>query len=327
MSDINNLRVHITGDDETEFIESLIPLLNENVSLTTDNDKTAQHSCNILVAGLPDKEIVASNNNLTTVIIPWAGLPRTTRILMLENPDIAVHNIHHNATPTAEMAITLMIATMKKIIPTDQKLRAGDWTVRYDGTSFPSFTGKSVLVLGFGAVGQEVSRMCSGLGMNVTAINRSGQTKDQNETEIHSIDMLDHLLPNAEVLIITLPATPQTQKLIAEKELSLLPDGATVVNIARGSIIDEAALYEALKSKRISAGIDVWYKYPDEYSRSKTNPSEFPFGELDNVVMTPHLAGHAPNIEQMRANALAVLLNAAAKNKPIPNKVDVQAGY
>ena len=86
-------------------------------------------------------------------------------------------------------------------------------------------------------------------------------------------------------------------------------------------------LYNILKTGRIRAGLDVWYNYPaNEYSRTATQPSSYPFSELDNVVMTPHLAGNNEN-ESRRLKDLADLLNKIAAGKKIPNKVDIKAGY
>ena len=102
----------------------------------------------------------------------------------------------------------------------------------------------------------------------------------------------------------------------------------TLVNIARGKVVDESALYNELKSGRLRAGIDVWYKYPmTEEKRTDTPVSDFPFHELDNVVMTPHLAGHSDKIEDLRIDALAKLINQAVNGEDIDNRVDLELGY
>jgi phosphoglycerate dehydrogenase-like enzyme len=136
-------------------------------------------------------------------------------------------------------------------------------------------------------------------------------------------------MPRANVLFVCLPMTPQTEGLIGEKELNLLPDHSVVVNIARGAIIDEKALYDALTGPRpLRAGLDVWYAYPqDKDSRTSTPPSAYPFHELDNVVMTPHLGGHSDQTETLRITALAELLTCAAEGKPLPNRIDPDRGY
>ena len=116
--------------------------------------------------------------------------------------------------------------------------------------------------------------------------------------------------------------------MLGREELALLPIGATIVNIARGSIINETALYEALRDNRLRAGLDVWYNYPkDDNIVTATPPSVYPFHELENVVMTPHL-GHKSDLTNMlRIRELAAMLNALAEGKPLPNRVDTNSGY
>jgi phosphoglycerate dehydrogenase-like enzyme len=116
--------------------------------------------------------------------------------------------------------------------------------------------------------------------------------------------------------------------LIGAAALRALPDDAIVVNIGRGPIIDEGALFAEVQSGRLRAGLDVWWQYPtDEASRAATPPSAFDFGALDNVVMTPHYGGWERDSERHRLSALAELLNAAARGEPLPNRVDLGLGY
>ena len=97
----------------------------------------------------------------------------------------------------------------------------------------------------------------------------------------------------------------------------------------RGGIVEEAALYGALRDHKLAAaGIDVWYRYPkNEAERRTTAPSQYPFHELANVVMSPHRGGDSMETEKLRMTHLAILLNAAAQGKAIPNQVDVAKGY
>ena len=114
---------------------------------------------------------------------------------------------------------------------------------------------------------------------------------------------------------------------------ALLPPGAVLANIGRGPIVDQAALYAALASGHLrAAGLDVWYTYPDEKAGrpiTHTPPADFPFHELNNVVMTPHRGGalEESETETLRMQALAVLLNRAAQGSSIPNRVDLGLGY
>jgi phosphoglycerate dehydrogenase-like enzyme len=245
---------------------------------------------------------------------------------------LRVHNLHHNAESTAEMAVTLLLSAAKLIVSYDKQLRQGNWSARYERASGSVLLyGKTALVLGYGRIGQHIARACRGLGMNVIALRRSTEKMRQTDGahEVHAITELQRLLPRANALILALPLTPETEKLLGERELNLLPDGAIFVNIARGKIVDETALYRALKDGKLhSAGIDVWYQYPrTEEDQTHTFPSQFPFHELDNVVMSPHRGGDALEIERLRMEHLAKLLNALAQGETQLNRVDVSAGY
>ncbi|HZY42405.1 MAG TPA: NAD(P)-dependent oxidoreductase, partial [Anaerolineae bacterium] len=267
---------------------------------------------------------------LRALIIPWAGLPDVTRELALEFPHVAVHNLHHNAAATAEMAMALLLAAAKCIVPIDRLFRQHDWTPRYQRAQSVLLAGKTALVLGYGQIGQRVARACAALGMHVLATRRSQPELELIEgVKVYPPHDLLALLPRSEVLIITLPLTPETRGLIGERELALLPRGSIVVNVGRGSIIDEAALYHALRDRQLaSAGLDVWYQYPaDEAARSSTPPAHYPFHELDNVVLSPHRAGDAIGNEAARLAALAALLNAATRGEDMPNRVAVSIGY
>jgi phosphoglycerate dehydrogenase-like enzyme len=129
--------------------------------------------------------------------------------------------------------------------------------------------------------------------------------------------------------MVTLPLTDETRGLIGEREIGLMPKNSVLVNIGRGPVVEQEALYHALKSGKLhSAGIDVWYNYPpDEEARAHTPPADFPFHELDNIVMSPHRGGGASEVEILRMAHLANLLNAAARGDQIPNQVDLKRGY
>jgi phosphoglycerate dehydrogenase-like enzyme len=214
----------------------------------------------------------------------------------------------------------------------DRSLRHHDWTPRYRPNPSLLLEGNTALVLGYGAIGRKVAQLCLGLGLEVLAVRRrleAGAPRPANGIRLAPIADLHRLLPRADALLICLPHTPETDGLIAAGELALLPPTAILVNVGRGPIVDEAALYHALRRGELyAAGLDVWYNYPpDEQARPHTPPSHLPFHELDNVVMSPHRAGGSTGTERLRMIHLARLLNAAARGEPMPNRVDLQAGY
>jgi phosphoglycerate dehydrogenase-like enzyme len=168
--------------------------------------------------------------------------------------------------------------------------------------------------------------------MTVTALRRRPEVVPPGcPDRVLGPDALHDALPEADVLQIALPHTEATRGLIGERELSLLPRNAVLVNVARAPIVKEEPLYRALEGRSIrAAGLDVWYAYPkSEEARSSTPPSRFPFGELPNVVMSPHRAGafSVREVEEARVTALAATLNAAVRGGPVPHPVDVAEGY
>jgi phosphoglycerate dehydrogenase-like enzyme len=306
--------------------------LHPDIELTTGPGLPTPPEYQILIAGRPERQDLAASPNLRALVIPWAGVPESTRDLLLEFPQIAVHNLHHNSLPVAEHVVALLLAAAKFIVPMDRIMRKSDWTPRYESSRSVLLGGKTALILGYGAIGQKVARLCQGLGMEVIAVRRIGAGSAPQAAEgirIAPLEALNRLLPRAHALLICLPHTPKTTGLIGANELALLPPEAVLVNVGRGPIVDEAALYHALRDGALhAAGLDVWYNYPtDTDSRSQTPPSDYAFQDLDNVVMSPHRAGASVGTEDLRIVHLAEMLNAAAMGKPMPNRVDLQAGY
>ena len=323
------LSVHLLRKLDPAPMAQLRDELNPTVRLTVGAEPPEGADYEILVAGRPSREHLTQSRDLRALIIPWAGLPPETRELMLDFPQIAVHNLHHNAVAAAEMAITLLLAAAKRIVPADRALREHDWTARYEMNSIVLLEGKTALILGQGAVGRRVTNLCRGLGMRAIGIRR--HASQDGKVEVYPPEALHDLLPRADALVICLPLTPETEGLIGKRELALLPSQAVLVNVGRGPIVKEEALYHALRDGNLyAAGLDVWYQYPEgEDDRSRTSPSALSFENLDNVVLSPHRAGAGGTgeIESRRVSELAELLNAAARQGEIPNRVDLEAGY
>lgn len=312
------------------YLDQLRGQLDPDVRLTTGQDQPTPPDTTILIAGRPTREALSAGPGLRTLIVPWAGLPPETRSLLAEFPNIAVHNLHHNARPVAEMVLTLLLSAAKLVVPFDRRLRQNDWRPRYRPSPAQLLDGKTALILGYGAIGRQTAVYCKALGMRVLATRRGPSPgSDGPADQVYPSSALAELLPQANALLICLPHTPETDGLIDRQALALLPEGSLLVNIGRGPIVDQAALYLALQNGHLHvAGLDVWYNYPpDEASRSRTPPADYPFRELDNVVMSPHRAGSTAESNALRMTALADLLNAAAAGQALPNRVDLAAGY
>jgi phosphoglycerate dehydrogenase-like enzyme len=327
------LRVHFQRNLKEDALQMLISKLDKNIEFSAGEELPQDDRIQILIAGSIDEEKLPSLPNLERLVIPWAGIPTETREQFLGHPSIRIHNLHHNAAPTAETALALMFSAAKFIIPFDQPLRSGDWRPRYQENPVILLQEKTALILGYGQIGQYVGRVCRALNMEVLALRRNVAPGEHlhEGVKVYPQSELHTLLPRVQVLIVTLPLTDETRGMIAEAELKLMKKGGILVNVGRGPVVDQGALYRALRDGTLAAaGLDVWYNYPkDKESRANTPPADFPFGELDNVVMSPHRGGEGGtrDVEKLRMSALAQLLNSAARGETVPNQVDLTAGY
>ena len=332
------LSVFVTHPPVGDFDSELRAALTADVRLTYGPALPAPPDYAVLVAGRPTAEQLDASSALRAIIVPYVGVAPATREALRARPHLTLHNLHHNAAPTAEMAVTLLLAAAKRVVPLDQDLRRGAWPPPLNPSGALLLEGRTALVLGLGAIGRRVARALRALGMKVLATRRRADGLDPDCDELHSDTALDALLPRADALVICLPETDDTTGLLDAARLARLPRGAVLVNVGRGAIVDEQALYAALRDGHVgAAGLDVWWRYPertgardapdDPDRRAATLPATAPFHELPNVVLSPHRGGLTDGTERLRAHALARLLDQAARGEPIENRVDVARGY
>ena len=315
------MRVRFGHEPEGAFADSLSENLTGTVELVPEGDSAP---VDVWVGGRPKAEDL-STSRPSAVVIPFAGLPVNTRTLLLEHPEIAVYNLHHNAEATAQMAWALLLAAARSVVPADRELRSHDWRRRYAPDPGVLLDGRRLLVIGWGRIGRRVGEFGRAFGMEVTGVRRV----PSQEQGVIGVEELDGHLPHTDVVVVAAPATPATEGLLGCEQFAAMPKGGLVVNVGRASICDEDALYDALFTGHLAgAGLDVWYQYPEsEEKRVGTAPSRFLFEKLDSVVLSPHRAGHASDIEPRRGRELAAVLNALDRGEGIPRPVDVDAGY
>lgn len=279
----------------------------------------------VLVAGTPS-EALLDGANLTRVVVPWAGVGRGLRERLLKRPHLAVQNSHYNDSMVAQHALALLLACSNKIVAADRLMRQGDWgndtDARYLGVQLE---GRVALLLGYGAIGKALRPLLEALGMEVRAYRRRPEA-DADLIQYGEGQLLEALAA-ADAVMVSLPATPATLGLMGEAEFGVLKETAIVVNVGRGPVVDEEALYRALKEERIlGAGIDVWYRYPDAERRAPTYPSSLPFHELENVVMSPHRGNDVRDWPLAAAKDVLVTLRELAAGRQ-RNVVDLESGY
>ena len=177
---------------------------------------------------------------------------------------------------TADLAFALILAARRQVVEGDRVVRAGGWSGSWsEGGLAEEVSGSTLGIVGLGRIGTAVARRARGFDMRVLYTRRLRADSDLGEWRA-----LDDLLSAADVVSIHVPLTPETDGLMDARRLALLHDGATLVNTARGEIVDEPALVRELVSGRIGAGLDVFAHEPEV-------PAELL--ELPNVVLTPHI--------------------------------------
>jgi phosphoglycerate dehydrogenase-like enzyme len=265
---------------------------------------------------------------LAHVVVPYAGIRPSLREALRERPHLTLHNSHFNAAFVAQHAVALLLACAARLGRYDRALRRGDWR-RGDGPTSLHLAGRRALLLGYGAIGQAVAPMLQGLGLQVRAVRRR---PDQAAVEVpeHAVEELPRLLPEADVLIVSLPGTDATRGRIDAAAYAALPDGALVVNVGRGDVLDEDATWDALEAGRLAGlGLDVWWRYPeDEAARAATLPSRRPFHLHPDVVLSPHRANAVEDWQRASVrDVFLTLAGIASGREPDRNRVDVEQGY
>lgn len=190
-----------------------------------------------------------------------------------------------NARSVAEHTIALIICCLKNIPLISTNVKKGIWEKQNTGVTCNELYGKNVGLVGLGAIGRRVATYLKVFGARVlyTDIVRMERTLE-SELNITYVSSLEELLPQVDILSLHCPLTPQNTKMINKSSISSMKRGAAIVNTARGKLIDEEALYEALLSKHLrAAALDVHYEEPIIF------PSKL--STLDNVIMTPHIGG------------------------------------
>ena len=253
-----------------------------------------------MIDRMPKLEIIASAS------VGYDGIPveyaRTKGIPVTNTPDVLNDDV-------ADLAIGLMIMTARRLVASDKYVRAGRWNKEGDYPLAQKASGKRVGILGMGRIGKEIAKRATAMN-NTVAYHSRKPVADVSYK--HYPDLVE-LAKNSDFLIVIIPSTPQTQKIVNKAVVEALGPTGILVNVARGAVVDEDALVEALKSGKLGgAGLDVFINEPQV--------PEVLFG-MDNVVLQPHVGSGTH--ETRRAMSQLVLDNLDAKfaGKPLLTEI------
>ncbi len=212
----------------------------------------------------------------------------------------------HDAS-TAELAIALVLASGRHLDEFARNQPEGRWQPR-PGTSLAD---RRVLIIGYGHIGPAIERRLA--GFEVGSVTRVARRARDGEPKVHAIAALPQLLPDADVVIIIAPSTPETEGMIGAEQLALLPDGALLVNVARGKLVDTDALVAETGSGRLRAALDVTDPEP--------LPPKHPLWQIPNVLIAPHVGGASSAFFPRADRLVAAQLRRFAAGEELDNVI------
>jgi phosphoglycerate dehydrogenase-like enzyme len=277
----------------------------------------------VLVTLVFNRAMAAESSRLKLVQVPAAGLDRIDASAL--PPGVWLANAYGHEVGIAEYVIGTILAWNRHLCRADALLRRGEWDSQWAASSppppRPELRGKTLSVLGYGRIGRTLARRARAFDMAIWAIRRDPTQPVSCAADfLGGPDALDEVLRRADYLVVTSPLTPGTRGVIGERELALMKPAAVLVNVARAEIVDEEALYRALRRGAIAGAIlDVWYRYPT--GPGPTLPARLPFHELDNVLMTPHVSGWTDGMLEARADVIVENIRRVARGEPPLNLV------
>ena len=242
-------------------------------------------------------------------------------------PHVTICNARgaHNIS-TAELTLTMILAMLKYVPLYADIQRSGDWRRRSEASQLyqqlthdqrtyhppvklEELTGKTVLIVGHGSIGQEIERLLGPFRVEIIRVART----PRSHPLVHSVTELDDLLPRADVIVLILPLTAESTGLMGAHQFAQMRQGALLVNVARGGVVQTDALVEALNSGRIRAALDVTNPEP--------LPSDHPLWHCPNLLITPHIGGSSPQFDARSLQVAAAELRRYMQGEPLHNVV------
>lgn len=270
--------------------------------------------------GHPVPALLRQASQLKWLCSDYAGVEKYLDDAVWPQPDCLLSNASGAYGPTISEHILMVLLMLLRRMPEYQTdLCQRQWTFH---TPIRSIIGSHVVMLGTGDIGSHTARRLKALGASVTGVCRSGRSEEPAFDRVVPIQELDSVLPEADALVMALPATPETEGVLSRERIALLPERAYVVNVGRGSAIDQNALVEALMQQKLAgAALDVMTPEP--------LPADDPLWDCPNTIITPHVSGNMSlgltcdiDVDMFCAD-----LARYAAGEPLANLVDRTRGY
>ena len=262
-----------------------------------------------------DAAVLEAGTNLKVVARAGIGLDNVDVETATRRGVMVVNAPQSNILSAAEHTMALLLAQARNIPQANAALKAGRWErERFTGIEL---AGKTLGIVGVGRVGAMVAQRALAFGMRLSAFDPFISKERARQMGVELMPNLEALLVQADLVTVHLPLSSETRGLIGERELSLMKEGARIVNTARGGIVDEDALAKALKDGRLGgAALDVFSREP---------MTEHPLFEFDEVVVTPHLGASTREAQDKAGTAIAEMVRLALRGEFVPYAVNVSA--
>jgi D-3-phosphoglycerate dehydrogenase / 2-oxoglutarate reductase len=262
-----------------------------------------------------DAEAIAAAKGLKVIARAGVGLDNVDIPAATAAGVMVVNAPTSNIVSAAELAISLLLASARFISPAHAALKAGKWArSKYTGAELFE---KTLGVVGFGRIGQLVAHRMQAFGMNIIAYDPYLQPAKAAQLGVELVE-LDELLKRSDFITIHLPKTKETANLIGVEALKKVKKEVRIINAARGGVLDEAALYDAITEGRVAgAGLDVYVTEPC---------TDSPLFQLDQVVATPHLGASTDEAQERAGIAVAVSVRKALAGELVPDAINVKGG-
>lgn len=243
-------------------------------------------------------------------------------------PGCTLCNVYEHEVPIAEYVMLNVLLAATRQQHYSARVREGDWrgSGRLNGEFHDEVAGRTLGLVGFGRIGREIARRAKAFEMKLLAIRRQPEPDSLLDWCGHT-EELDTLLHNADYVVVCCPLSESTRGLLGERELRQLKSTAFLINVGRAEIIEPEPLFRALQNHWFGgAALDVWYQYPASLRDRPFFGSKLPFHELENVVVTPHMAAWTKPMIERRFVKVAANLDRFARGEPLQSIVRIAPG-